>query len=72
MAAAATMALPNGFIPSGKAVLRTSSDEAADRDEFVENMTREAYKEWPNEAGVSHVPQATMVLSSTNPNCMPC
>lgn len=34
-------------------MLRTSSDEAADRDEFVQNITAGAYRDWPNKAGVS-------------------
>ncbi|KAL2756074.1 hypothetical protein ACRALDRAFT_1070782 [Sodiomyces alcalophilus JCM 7366] len=32
-------------------IRRTPSDEAADRDEFVQNMTNGAYKDWPNKAG---------------------
>ncbi|ROT36534.1 beta,beta-carotene 9',10'-dioxygenase [Sodiomyces alkalinus F11] len=35
----------------GATILRTPSHEAADRDEFVRNMTTAAYKDWPNKAG---------------------
>lgn len=39
--------------PSAAPVLRTEDDEDADREEYMKNLARQAYKEWPNEAGVS-------------------
>ncbi|KAM0333977.1 hypothetical protein ACHAQA_000995 [Verticillium albo-atrum] len=38
-------------LPGDKPILRTPHDQDADRKEFIQNITKEAYKEWPNEAG---------------------
>jgi thiazole synthase ThiGH ThiG subunit len=46
-------------------VRRTVKDQAEDQQEFIDNMKSQAYKSWPNEAGVgnTHIISCLHVLS---------
>lgn len=47
-------------------VRRTAQDQAADEQEFIDNMSSQAYKSWPNEAGVCTFILSLPLLLSTS------
>jgi len=42
--------------PAANPVRFTSGDEAANSKQIIQNIEQEAFKDWPNDAGVSVMP----------------